>query len=212
MYSIPGYHRICRRSCISTPQWCALACAVALGLIPATYARDEETVAEATPLPTAKESTAPEHQGEIAVRTWDLGAGAKLKMALLTAGSFIMGTGTTPERMLVTYGGREADYRNEYPQRQVRVEKPFYIGTREVTVGQFRRFVEFTGYRTEAEEKGWSYAWRQDHWEKVRGMTWKSPGFAQGDDHPVVCVTWSDCVEFCRWISKHLETAFRLPS
>ena len=36
---------------------------------------------------------------------------------------------------------------DEKPQHRVRITRPFYLGATEVTVGQFRRFVETTGYR-----------------------------------------------------------------
>ena len=31
---------------------------------------------------------------------------------------------------------------------------------------------------------------------------WLNPGFAQTDNHPVVCVSWNDAVEFCNWLCK----------
>ena len=37
------------------------------------------------------------------------------------------------------------------PGHRVRISRPFYLGETEVTVGQFREFVEATGYRTKAE-------------------------------------------------------------
>ena len=42
-------------------------------------------------------------------------------------------------------------------------------------------------------------------------MDWRAPGFAQGDDHPVVGVTWNDAAEFCKWLSRHTGMTFRLP-
>src|ERR1700757_4492809 len=35
----------------------------------------------------------------------------------------------------------------------------FYMGKYEVTVGEFRKFIISTGYRTTAEQEGWSYIW-----------------------------------------------------
>ncbi|HEY5997711.1 MAG TPA: SUMF1/EgtB/PvdO family nonheme iron enzyme [bacterium] len=89
-----------------------------------------------------------------------------------------------------------------------RVERvtAFLLARDEVTVGQFRQFVEATGYRTAAEADGGCRQIAGDHWETGRGATWRSPGFPQGDDHPVVCVSWADVKAFCDW------AGVRLPS
>ena len=53
----------------------------------------------------------------------------------------------------------EAD---EKPAHRVRITRGFYLGKYEVTVGQFRRFVEAIGYQTEAEKDGkGSYVWEE---------------------------------------------------
>jgi formylglycine-generating enzyme required for sulfatase activity len=62
-------------------------------------------------------------------------------------GCFEMGS---PE----TEAGRDGD------ERQHRVcMKGFFLAQHEVTVGDFRRFVQATGYRTEAEREGGCYGW-----------------------------------------------------
>ena len=80
--------------------------------------------------------------------------------------------------------------------------KPFYLGTTEVTRGQFRRFVDEAGYKTEAEKDG-KGGWRAnlaDH------------GFEQTDEHPVVNVSWNDAVAFAAWLSRKEGQTYRLPT
>jgi sulfatase modifying factor 1 len=42
--------------------------------------------------------------------------------------------------------------------------------------------------------------------------SWRNAGFTQGDDHPVVNVTWNDAIEFCKWLSEKERKEYRLPS
>ncbi len=83
----------------------------------------------------------------------------------------------------------------------------FFLGRHEVTVGQFRSFVEATGYRTDAERAGGCRQLQKaGYWEARGGVTWRDPGFPQRDDHPVVCVSWDDVQEFCAWAGVRLPT------
>ena len=47
---------------------------------------------------------------------------------------------------------------------------------------------------------------------RMRRLTWQAPGFAQGDDHPVVCVSWDDASAYAAWLSKTTGATYRLPS
>jgi formylglycine-generating enzyme required for sulfatase activity len=67
-----------------------------------------------------------------------------------------------------------------------------------VTVRQFRRFVDATGHKTEGEKAG-------------DNNTWRNPGFAQTDDHPVVYVSWNDANAFCAWLARETGATVRLP-
>ena len=99
----------------------------------------------------------------------------------------------------------------------VYIAKPFYLGRYEVTVEQFRRFVEETGYATDA-EKGTgfqgAFGWDRDTMEfKMNDKySWRNTGFAQADSHPVVNVSWNDAMEFCTWLGNKEGKRCRLPT
>jgi formylglycine-generating enzyme required for sulfatase activity len=119
-------------------------------------------------------------------------AGAKL--VLIPAGEFVMGSPDSDKHA----------YDDEKPQHKVRITRPFYLGATEVTVGQFRKLVESTGLRTEAETDGkGGYGWNKAKrtWEKDPKYTWRNPGFAQTDDDPVVIVSWNDAIAYCNKLS-----------
>jgi formylglycine-generating enzyme required for sulfatase activity len=130
-----------------------------------------------------------------------------MSFALVPPGEFLMGS---PESApgAATYP--------EKPQHPVRLTKPLYLGVHEVTVGQFRRFVEATEYRTESESQGkGGYGWNEAD-GKSEGpdpkYSWRDPGFQQADDHPVVNVTWNDAGAFCAWLRREEGTDYRLPT
>lgn len=105
--------------------------------------------------------------------------------------------------------------------------KPFRMGTTAVTNEEFLQFVDATGYRTEAEEFGWSFVfWTDvakdisatqgipgiDWWRKVDGANWKDicgPGtqvYAWLPDHPAVHISWSDAVAYANWVGGRLPS------
>jgi sulfatase modifying factor 1 len=103
---------------------------------------------------------------------------------------------------------------NEMPH-VVKLTRSFFIGATAVTVGQFAKFVQKTGYQTAAEKENWAYgAWNmnENKWDKLQGASWKKPGFDQSADHPVVDVDWFDAVAFCQWLSKKEGCHYRLPT
>ena len=127
-----------------------------------------------------------------------------MRLAPIPTGEFLMGSSDD----------EDADD-DEKPRHTVRITRPFYLGTTEVTVGQFRRFVEATRYRTEAERngrggRGWNEA--RATFEVDPKYTWRDPGFPQTDEHPVTNVSWNDAVAFCEWLSTKEATIYRLPT
>ena len=134
-----------------------------------------------------------------------------------------MGSGESAEATAAffnkTYGEDllTADFfKDEHPQHRVRITKPFYLGTYHVTRGQFRQFVEDTGYKTDAEKGEKPGAWGWDPDKKAFGFnekySWRNAGFEQTDEHPVVNVSWNDAVAFCKWLSKKEGKTYRLPT
>lgn len=94
---------------------------------------------------------------------------------------------------------------------QVRVDVPaFQIARYEVTVGQYREFIEDSGY---VPEFGCLVLQGDGPWEYDPDGGWNNPGFAQEDDHPVVCVSWNDAQAYVRWLNQsNAYLRFRLPS
>jgi sulfatase modifying factor 1 len=142
-----------------------------------------------------------------------------LKLVLIPAGEFRMGAVESAEAVVQRfpgYGVEPEDFRDEYPQHRVRITKPFYLGQTEVTVGQFRRFTQDGGYRTEAEsdgEGGWGYNPAVGRCEGRRPQfNWRNVGFPQTDEHPVINVTWDDATAFCQWLSRTEGRRYRLPT
>ena len=134
------------------------------------------------------------------------------RMVVIPAGEFTLGSPASE-------AGRGLD---EGPQRQVQIAQPFALGRSEVTVAEFRRFVEEAGYRTEAERdtraqgcSGFIYADPAAANPATEPFTsWRSPGLAQAqaDSHPVLCVSWNDARAYVQWLSKKTGKRYRLPS
>ncbi|MHC6202075.1 formylglycine-generating enzyme family protein [Breznakiellaceae bacterium SP9] len=112
-------------------------------------------------------------------------------MVRIAGGTFMMGSPSNEP-------SRDDD---EGPQHRVTVSG-FSIGKYEVTVANFRAFVQATGYRTDAESSGGAYVWTDDDWVKKADANWKNPYFTQTENSPVTCVSWNDAVNYCNWKSR----------
>jgi len=93
----------------------------------------------------------------------------------------------------------------------------YFIGKYEVTVGQFRKFITATGYKTSADINGGSYLWNGSQWKLQAGVNWESDalGFKRPEseeNHPVIHVSWTDAIEYTKWLSTVTGKAFRLPT
>jgi formylglycine-generating enzyme required for sulfatase activity len=138
-----------------------------------------------------------------------------MKLMPIFEGTFRMGSSEAAEDLAQLNEAEIARFRDEQPQHPVRISRPFYLGKFEVTVAQFRRFVEETGYKTDADrDGGGAYAFNTEKGEFEWGKTfgWTNCGWSQTGDHPVVNVSWNDANAFCRWLSEAEGCVYRLPT
>ena len=95
------------------------------------------------------------------------------EMALIPAGSFEMG-----------------DHFDEGNDRELPIHEveldAFYMDVNDVTVGQFREFVNQSGH---------SY----DRWNDVAK-------YSPGDEYPMIYVSWHDATAYAKWAGKRLPT------
>jgi formylglycine-generating enzyme required for sulfatase activity len=142
-------------------------------------------------------------------------------LRLIPAGRFEMGTGDTA----AVFGKDHSDFneQDDRPIHPVVLTKPFYLAATEVTVGQFRQFVDETKHVTSAEKNqlgivGWDPTPPKNNpkfvatFQQKPEFTWRNPGFEQDDSHPVVGVSFGDAKAYCGWLSKKENVAYRLPT
>jgi len=100
---------------------------------------------------------------------------------------------------------------DQQPAHEQQVQ-PFYLDKHPVTVAEFRRFVEETGYSTDADSYGNAgvFLFDQGRWNLVDGANWEYPLGPSGpeakDHHPVTQVSWRDARAYCKWAGKQLPT------
>ncbi|MDM0073634.1 formylglycine-generating enzyme family protein [Variovorax sp. J2P1-59] len=151
-----------------------------------------------------------------------------MKFVRVPAGQFMMGSDESPESLARSFPAYAlADLQvlgDEGPRHAVRITRPFYLGQHEVTVNQFRLFIERSGYVPESIADGtggYGYNPSYDPARSARGdafegrdprYSWGNPGFPQAGDHPVVNVTWNDAMAMARWLSETEGVTYRLPS
>ena len=103
------------------------------------------------------------------------------EMALIPAGSFEM-------------GDHLDNMSNALPGHTVELDA-FYMDVHEVTVGQFKQFVDQSGY-----EYGFSQ-------KMVLEEIWNEMAkHFPGDGYPMVYVNWNDATACAKWVGKRLPT------
>jgi len=105
---------------------------------------------------------------------------------------------------------------HEGPRYRVTFERGFALAQTETTVADFRRFVEHSGYQSDAERRGWSrvYEPRSGRMTRSNRINWRHDflGREASPDLPVIHVSWRDAEAFAEWLAQRTGRAYRLPS
>ena len=91
----------------------------------------------------------------------------------------------------------------------------FSVGKYEITVAQFKKFIDERGYRTTAAQKGFSNIFVNGSWMDSAGIDWRynvRGNLINADTKsiPVVHVSWTDADAYCRWLSEKTHETYRL--
>lgn len=170
---------------------------------PQSLAKARRAIAEARAAPSAAN-----RQG--ATTPWSLrtrGVGTMIwecvdcpQMIVVPAGAFEIGSPLEEP-------GRGVD---EGPLTVVKIPQPFAVARFEITRGEYEAFLRATGRPvlggcvTDRAKPG--------EWAPHPEMSLRDPGFPQGDDHPVVCVTFDDAQAYVAWINGRTSGGYRLLS
>jgi len=208
-----GKARPKQRAVVGFPKWGAWAISAFVGIgilagflalggparISQSFEKSTPTTTEfpthtttSTPSPTPEQTPTPEPTA-----TPELGIGSTrtrsvdgMTLVYVPEAEFIMGSGIT--------------------ERSIYLDS-FWIDQTEVTNAMFQKFVEATGYITDAEKTGSAEAWSGTDIRPVNGANWMHPQGPESDltgleDHPVVLVSWNDAFAYCQWAGARLPT------
>jgi len=128
------------------------------------------------------------------------------EMVVIPTGSFTMGSPSG-----------EADRKtNEGPAHRVTFSRGFALSRTEVTVGQFRAFVNAASYFGTAANSGGSsiYDERSGSMTDKSGIDWRHDhaGKTADSNLPVIHVSWVDAKAYAEWLSEQTGKKYRLPS
>lgn len=109
-----------------------------------------------------------------------------------------------PEMVFVKGGtfqmGSNSGESDERPVHSVTLTD-FYIGKYEVTVEQYKAYCNEVGKSFPSPPKP---SWYEEH-PNASKWTWN-------DNYPVVNITWSDAMDYCKWLSKKTGQKYTLPT
>ncbi|WP_299535465.1 SUMF1/EgtB/PvdO family nonheme iron enzyme [Ulvibacterium sp.] len=110
------------------------------------------------------------------------------------------------------------------PEHKVNLSH-YWISKTPITTGQFREFVEETGYKTEVLNEGhtgpYVYDFEIEAFKPKYGYYWDNafkdilahfPEITIDDSHPVSSISWNDAVAYTQWLSKKTALEISLPT
>lgn len=129
-----------------------------------------------------------------------------------------------PEMVVIPYGKYEMGAPKsvvtaapvELPRHTVTFKRGFAIARNEITVAQFRQFIESSGYKTRATSRAWSMVFDEKggSMTKRENVDWRHDhlGRPAKDDLPVVHVNFDDAQAYANWLSEKTGEDYRVPS
>ncbi|MDX2221197.1 MAG: SUMF1/EgtB/PvdO family nonheme iron enzyme [Rhodospirillaceae bacterium] len=141
---------------------------------------------------------------------WAADAGAK-------PGTVFKDCPTCPEMVVIPPGsflqgrdGRDVmePVRYEGPPHQVTIGYSFAVGKTEITTGQFKEFVDATGYKA----NDVCNIWDGKTAFKTPNTGWRNPGYGRppADNEPGACLSWDDAKAYIAWLNAKTGKSYRL--
>jgi len=149
-------------------------------------------------------ATLPNQVTEVASKT-SLAAGARFRDCHGCPEMIVAPTGTFTIGSPADEPGRGKD---EGPQREIRIARPFAVGRYEVTRRQYEAFLRATGHPVSGNcmtDRRKSGTWALD-----AETNFHDPGFPQSGEHPAACVTWYDAKAYIAWLNIKTGGGYRL--
>ena len=129
-----------------------------------------------------------------------------------------------PEMIVIRYGQFEMGAHvntvsappAQLPRHPVTFGRGFAIARHEITVAQFRQFIESSAHQTRADSRGWSLVFDEKGGSMTKrdNVDWRHDhlGRLAKDDLPVVHVNLQDAKAYAKWLSVKTGQRYRLPS
>ncbi len=107
--------------------------------------------------------------------------------------------------------GANGGDKNTNPNNKTKVAG-FQLAKYPVTVAEFRKFADETGYRQEAMCDDYiDENWFRGRRHEGKG-SWNKHRFLKSEYQPVTCVSWPGVQAYIQWLSKKTGTQYRLPT